>query len=367
MADGGAGPHYEEGPGEPVARGTLYRCRAWVGTFFGTDDEMTALEERIEARHDENDGEDYITWGREVCPTTGRKHLQLYFYFANARSMRGIKGYYGVETLHLEPARGTPRQNITYCHKEGNFKELGHAPKGQGARTDMVDLLKAAEEESDPLDLLQTGVIRNPQHLAAYSRIQELVRAKKAKCWEPPEVHWIWGPPGTGKTWTAMKEAEQHGPFHMKTGMTKWFPDPTPLDQLVWDDFRPDYKDFTFEALLTMLGIGRCFVEAKGSHRSVNLRRIWITSAKAPDKCVPDGEDARQLLRRIKTVRLLTTPHANSWANPEAMEENQGTWTTSTFQATTTTMPGPTGPPSSAPLPGLSAPAASEMLWDMME
>lgn len=68
----------------------------------------------------------YAVIGWEIAPGTGRTHLQVYLYFANARSIMAIrKAYPGV---HVEGAIATATINRNYCTKEGNFTEYGMFP-----------------------------------------------------------------------------------------------------------------------------------------------------------------------------------------------------------------------------------------------
>lgn len=63
----------------------------------------------------------YIIYGKEICPTTKKKHLQGYCYFKNAKSMSAVKKIFKDNAIHLEPAKGSVAQNIKYCSKEGDF------------------------------------------------------------------------------------------------------------------------------------------------------------------------------------------------------------------------------------------------------
>jgi len=59
----------------------------------------------------------YLTYGKEVCPTTGTLHLQGFFIV-----MKNVRLIHIRENLPnkiwITPARKSTRQNISYCHKE---------------------------------------------------------------------------------------------------------------------------------------------------------------------------------------------------------------------------------------------------------
>lgn len=61
---------------------------------------------------------DYIL-GREICPKTGRKHIQG--YIESNDKIRPIEKLKLSKEIHWEKRKGTKEQNITYCSKEGDF------------------------------------------------------------------------------------------------------------------------------------------------------------------------------------------------------------------------------------------------------
>jgi len=261
--------------------------------------------------------------------------------------MKRVKKDIGRTDAHCEPAKGTCQQNKTYTQKEGDFFESGQMPQ-QGHRTDLDDIRVEAlkTEGDDELQLLQTGRIRNLQGLIFFQRVRDLAMEAQAKTTTAPTVHWSWGPSGTGKTHLAMEEASLGGTrrYHSKTGMSKWYPDSNAPTYVIWDDFRANYRDLEFSFVLTLLGIGRTYVEAKGRSRPWTAKEIWITSIKSPHDCVPDGEDPHQLLRRIKTIRHLTEPRAEGWAGTHTAIPLAAT-TSALTAARLTPMPPPPAPP----------------------
>jgi len=62
----------------------------------------------------------YWIIGKEVAPTTGTQHLQVYLYYKNARSLEDMKKTF--PQAHIEKAKGTPEQNKVYCSKEHDFE-----------------------------------------------------------------------------------------------------------------------------------------------------------------------------------------------------------------------------------------------------
>jgi len=61
--------------------------------------------------------------GVEICPETGREHLQCYIVFNN--KVRANETYKLLKG-HWEKAKGSDSENYRYCSKDGKFKSWGH-------------------------------------------------------------------------------------------------------------------------------------------------------------------------------------------------------------------------------------------------
>lgn len=66
----------------------------------------------------------YWCFGFETGSKTGTDHIQGYVQYNNPKDFSVAKSQIS-NRAHLEPARGTPIQNRTYCSKEGDFYEFG--------------------------------------------------------------------------------------------------------------------------------------------------------------------------------------------------------------------------------------------------
>ncbi len=91
----------------------MSRRRSWCFTKWED------LEE-FQARYAESRGHDgisYICWGEEICPESGRDHLQGYVEFTSAVSLRQCKLRLEDRTVHVEPRGGTQQEAIVYCQK----------------------------------------------------------------------------------------------------------------------------------------------------------------------------------------------------------------------------------------------------------
>ncbi len=85
------------------------RYRRWCFTSY------------LEKEHFTSISMDNVIWliaGSEICPTTGRLHVQGAIIFQNARTMAAVKTSLGDTEIHLERMNGTPQQSLVYCSKE---------------------------------------------------------------------------------------------------------------------------------------------------------------------------------------------------------------------------------------------------------
>jgi hypothetical protein len=95
----------------------------WCFTVFQYDEET---EKKLKSLYP--DTVDYLCYGHEVCPTTGKAHLQGYIKFTNKKRFNQVKKLFNVPP-HIEKCKGTPHQNFIYCGKEDkNPVELGTRP-----------------------------------------------------------------------------------------------------------------------------------------------------------------------------------------------------------------------------------------------
>jgi len=57
----------------------------------------------------------YAVFGREICPKTGKHHLQGYVALARQKRLTAMKKLF--PRAHLEICIGNPKQNKDYCTK----------------------------------------------------------------------------------------------------------------------------------------------------------------------------------------------------------------------------------------------------------
>ena len=105
--------------------------------------------------------------------------------------------------------RGTFADNDKYCSKEGSYHTLGTKPMHNGQKRSLEDLslvIMEAARTQVPLDEIVTQPDAAPtfvQYHNGLSRLYQMTVTNKLRKVDKdfaPEVIYIWGDPGTGKS-----------------------------------------------------------------------------------------------------------------------------------------------------------------------
>ena len=159
----------------------------------------------------------YLAYAKEVCPTTGREHMQGFAYNSSAqRSSWWNKQFNPSEWkddnskfIKWFKCRGTLQENEIYCSKQGSLIEFGQKPMGNGQKRcleNLAHVLVDAAQIGTPI----CDVVTEEQNRATFVQYhngltklyQHAVTSKLRKVEKnfAPEVVYVWGPPGSGKT-----------------------------------------------------------------------------------------------------------------------------------------------------------------------
>lgn len=299
---------------------TKARSRGWCFTVFLKDDDVDVdVRKNVIELHKLKNCV-YIIVGIETCPTTGRKHLQGYVYYKNAVSFKSVKTV--LRESHWEKAKGTPEQNQKYCSKEGNYVEEGECPK-KGKRKDLEEARSLAKAGTSDLVILETCGYQASRH----AMLMKARGAGPIRNWKP-EVWWICGSTGSGKTKTAW-EMFPNAWFSMKD-LKNWEGYDGQEDVIV-DDFRRDFC--TFHELLRILDRYPYRVNYKFGSGQLLAKNIVITTPYCikhtyDTRCT---EDVLQLVRRVdhqlgdcercKTIDTLVGGNTRAPTNDEGLFE----------------------------------------------
>ena len=171
----------------------------------------------------------FVAYGEEECPTTGRKHHQAFIYFHNQKSdekkkLCKIGKMFGKIQCNVEAMRGSFKQNVAYCSKESELIKIGDEPK-QGERGDInevKDLILSGKRTAD--DICEADPAFFHQYGRTLDRLEVISLRKKWRKWKTKGV-WYTRPSGSGKSHAAFQnyDPETH---YVKILNEEWWDQP---------------------------------------------------------------------------------------------------------------------------------------------
>ena len=237
------------------------------------------------------DNAKYLTYGFEVGDS-GTPHLQGFIFYKNAVAMP--KSF--LPTAHWEPMRGSQAQAIDYCHKDGDFIELGTRPltpieKGDKEKRRYKDAFEAAkigDFDSIPEDILWRHY--NTAKKIRHDYTEDLPDLSHL------DNKWVWGPSGTGKS----RWARDNYPGAFIKNQNKWWCGYKGQDAVIIDDIHPTW---TGKAALKNWADHYPFnAESKGSTAMIRPKHIIVTSNYTPEEIFTDEQDLEPIRRRFHVI-----------------------------------------------------------------
>lgn len=275
------------------------RSRNWCFTYHidGDADNVYATLAALDCR--------YIVFGREVCPTTGRRHLQGYVEFENAKTMSAVKRCLGSDRMHLESRRGAQDQAIDYCKKDGDFVERGVPARdpavGGQLEKDRWTRARDAAKRGDFEAIDDELYIR---HFSSFKKIRMDACQDRHTLDGELKNEWFYGDTGTGKSVTAR---ELFPDMFVKDPETRWWDGYNGESVVLIDDFDKFHKSqggdikrwadrYPFQAPI------------KGGYLKIRPEKIVITSQYLPEQIWDDEETLRAINRRFTIRRFGDDP-----------------------------------------------------------
>lgn len=213
----------------------------------------------------------YIVLGKEKGEQ-GTPHIQGYVEFYKPKQLSALKKIN--ERIHWERRLGTAREASAYCKKEMDFYEHGEMSR-QGARTDLEKVVAMAQAKKSTTEIAEECP---REYIKYYRGINALIESayKPRERDTPPEVIWIWGKTGVGKTRWAFDE---HKTVYVKDG-TQWWNGYTQQEAIIIDDFDGKWPIRDFLRLLDRYPYQG---QTKGGYVQINSPYIYVTSDTRPD------------------------------------------------------------------------------------
>lgn len=275
------------------------RRRSWFGTWNNYPEDWTEFFEDCEAT--------YYCAGREVCPTTGTKHIQFWCHWKNAKTRNAVKKLFSSK-IHLEPLAGTPEEATIYCKKEGDWIEEGDLPQ-QGERVDLTEIRDMIDNGATDLEIAETRFPIYMRYYKGFDRYRQLKENELTR--EMPEVIWLYGASGSGKTRYAFDHHEA-GTVFIKSCDNKWWDgyDACLHEAVIIDDM-PKFGGFgsgvypSWNEWKTLCDRYVKRVEVKGGMKNMLAKYIYITTSWNPETFFEDDNKKKELRRRVKEfIRL---------------------------------------------------------------
>lgn len=279
----------------------------------------------------------------------GTAHLQGYFETKNKITITGLKKKF-TPKAHLSVALGTAEENHSYCvgpykSKDGKKTKplnpdhyIYGSPMVQGKRSDL-DAVRAILAEG-PSHTLERVIDSGASYQGIRYAEKVLTYKERKRNWIP-QVIWLYGETGVGKTETAYKLAAIMGEDpHTKvaTKGDQWWDGYDAHAFVIIDEFRTDWMPYN--VLLALLDSKPFRLQIKGGHRQLLARTIVITCPQAPSELIfpfEADEEKKQLRRRIsKTIQITgeNTPeeyaysiHSKLLEEKDAAEEEEALMT----------------------------------------
>ena len=224
---------------------------------------------------------------------------------------------------HVEPGRfGSIQQIISYCKCEDKkhinegitykqIEEIGTPRLNGGIRT-VRDAIEASEEDLQEMDMrfyrVAKEIRRDNQEKEGFLNMLREIKKNELSA---PEIIYVNGLPGEGKTYGAYVEAlkieeneEKIGRIHCDNNFCHF----TNEDANTWiiQEFRPSQLSAAnFLELTDKYGFA---APIKGGHFYIRPKRIFICSVKSPKQIYKD-ENNKQFLRRITKYYKAVNKH----------------------------------------------------------
>lgn len=245
----------------------------------------------------------YLAYGEEVCPTTGRKHYQGFCY--NAKDQRWPWWFKRLTPANFRFCKGTLQDNETYCAKEGSYHHFGIKPMGNGHKRSLATFCERLQQGEDFEELVCEDPVTACQYHNGLKAVARCLTNKRMKDARPdrvkPEVIYIYGPSGTGKSdYAHIRYPDLYDVSD--ADLYKWKDEYRGEETVLYDNLSLTPTNFNKTALLREIDKYAIRCPVKGGFVNWRPKRIFITSIFSPAQLATAFDHETEFLRRITTV-----------------------------------------------------------------
>lgn len=240
----------------------------------------------------------FIVYGHEICPKTGRPHLQGYFQLRKKMRITGLHKVFANPMMWYKGAFKGPEVNIRYCSKDNNNVYMRGEYIKERERVDLNVIVKDIKEGLTVDEIVLTNPMMYHQYGRTLERIEDVVNNERRRTIMPKCI-WYYGPTGSGKSHRAFEgfEFKTHYNYPDDNG---WWDGYKGQKTVIFNDFR---GDIPYNVLLKIIDKWDYAVKRRCRRPTPLLAEVVIiTSSLHPMdvyKKRNDKDKIEQLLRRI--------------------------------------------------------------------
>lgn len=272
----------------------MKKSRWFVLTIFDI-----SFREKFLSMHQDGKFE-YLAYGSEICPSTGREHLQSFVYFKNPKgSVKNVSKMFG--NCHVEIMHGSISDNENYCSKESKLTKIG-TEVNQGKRNDLNEIKEKIMSGTRVDDLILEVPVIYHQYGRTLHKIEDIYLRQQFRK-EMTKGFWYYGKTGVGKSHKVFED------FDPKTHYVKnldddWWDGYTGQPIVILNEFRGQLK---FSLLLELCDKFPLSLKRRNREPVPFIgTEVRITSCSHPKNIYNTDEDDKidQLLRRFSIVKM---------------------------------------------------------------
>lgn len=230
----------------------------------------------------------YMTWQRERGEE-GTEHIQGYVRFKTKKRMKTVKRWFDVNEMHLEPARGSEKDNKEYCNKSNTRidgpweygvydKDVGGK---QGKRSDLEEIANKLTEGASIKKIAE-------EHASSYIKFHQGIEKLRDIVQPMPPMERevtttvLWGRTNTGKTHRARTQLPEI--YDVKPGRDPWG-NYVGQDSILFDEF--DYNRWTIQEMNMFCDKWRCQLDCRYKDKYAEWKKVVICANSDPQTWWP--------------------------------------------------------------------------------